>query len=136
MADRIDVAAVSVSPDHFIGGERVSSATTFTDLSPIDEQPLAEVARGGEAEARAAVAAATAAAPGWAALGSAGRAELLHRLAEVVAHRLRVETQEGAIEVHQARFGAGANAARPRFTSEARRSSSSVAAAAPAGVRR
>jgi acyl-CoA reductase-like NAD-dependent aldehyde dehydrogenase len=84
MADRAGVAGVPVSTDHFIGGERVASGSTFTDLSPIDEQPLAEVARGGEGEARAAVAAASAAAPGWAALGPAGRAQLLHRLADLI----------------------------------------------------
>src|SRR5262249_59005310 len=63
------VAGVEVSPDHFIGGERVASTETFVDLSPIDEQPLAEVARGGPAEAALAVGAAEAAFPGWAALG-------------------------------------------------------------------
>ncbi len=61
---------------------------------------------------------------------------LFHRVAEVGAHRLRVEAQEMAVDAHQARFGAGANAARPRFTNDARRSSSAVAAAAPAGVSR
>jgi acyl-CoA reductase-like NAD-dependent aldehyde dehydrogenase len=81
---RVEVAGVSVSTEHFIGGERVGSAETFTDISPIDEQPLAEVARGGEREADLAVAAATGAAPEWAALGPAGRAELLHRLADLI----------------------------------------------------
>jgi acyl-CoA reductase-like NAD-dependent aldehyde dehydrogenase len=84
VAERVDVAGVSVSPDHFIGGERVSSGRRFVDLSPIDERPLAEVARGDAAEADAAVAAATAAAPGWAALGARGRAEPLHRLADLI----------------------------------------------------
>ncbi len=84
MSARVDVAGVSVSTEHFIGGERVASAETFTDLSPIDEQPLAEVVRGGQREADLAVAAATDAAPSWAALGPAGRAEVLHRLADLV----------------------------------------------------
>ncbi len=44
------VAGVEVSPDHFIGGERVSSTETFADLSPIDESHLADIARGGQAE--------------------------------------------------------------------------------------
>jgi 5-carboxymethyl-2-hydroxymuconic-semialdehyde dehydrogenase len=79
-----EIAGVEVSPDHFIGGERVASAERFVDLSPIDEHPLAEVARGGEAEADAAVAAATDAFPGWAALGPAGRAGYLHRLADLI----------------------------------------------------
>ena len=79
-----EVAGVEVSPDHFIGGERVASRDRFVDSSPIDEQPLAEIARGREAEADLAVAAANDAFPGWAALGPAGRAEHLHRLADLI----------------------------------------------------
>jgi betaine-aldehyde dehydrogenase/5-carboxymethyl-2-hydroxymuconic-semialdehyde dehydrogenase len=81
---RVEVAGVSVSTEHFIGGERVASTNTFTDLSPIDELPLAEVARGGPREAELAVAAATEAAPSWGALGPSGRAEILHRLADLI----------------------------------------------------
>jgi acyl-CoA reductase-like NAD-dependent aldehyde dehydrogenase len=75
---------IEVSPDHFIGGKRVSSAETFVDLSPIDEQPLAEIARGGAAEAAAAVSAAEEAFPAWAALGPAGRAIHMRRLADLI----------------------------------------------------
>jgi len=78
------VAGVEVSTDHFIGGERVGSHSTFTDISPIDAKPLAEVARGGEAEAALAVAAAQDAFPAWAALGTAGRGEVMHRLADLI----------------------------------------------------
>jgi len=78
------VAGVEVSPDHFIGGRRVPSAGRFLDLSPIDEAPLAEVARGGSLEAALAVEAAERAFPGWAALGPAGRAEPLRRLADLI----------------------------------------------------
>jgi acyl-CoA reductase-like NAD-dependent aldehyde dehydrogenase len=81
---RVTVAGIEVSPDHFIGGERVASDSTFTDISPIDGQPLAEVARGGQREADAAVAAARGAFPAWAALGAEGRAEHLRRLADLV----------------------------------------------------
>ncbi len=78
------VAGVEVSPDHFIGGERVASSERFVDRSPIDEQPLAEIARGGGAEAELAVAAASEAFPGWARLGPGGRAAHLHRLADLI----------------------------------------------------
>ena len=78
------VAGVEVSTEHFIGGERVASDATFVDLSPIDAQPLAEVSRGGEREAELAVAAAKAAFPAWAALGARGRADHLHRLADLI----------------------------------------------------
>ena len=30
----------TISPDHYIGGERVATATTFTDISPIDGRVL------------------------------------------------------------------------------------------------
>ncbi|HTU04594.1 MAG TPA: aldehyde dehydrogenase family protein, partial [Trebonia sp.] len=60
------VAGVAVDTRHWIGGRRVGSAGTFTDLSPIDEQPLAELARGGQAEVDAAVRAAGDAFAGWA----------------------------------------------------------------------
>jgi betaine-aldehyde dehydrogenase/5-carboxymethyl-2-hydroxymuconic-semialdehyde dehydrogenase len=78
------VAGVAVSPDHFIGGKRVAGGERFEDRSPIDEQLLAEVARGGDREVALAVEAAAAAFPGWAALGVAGRAEILRRLAELI----------------------------------------------------
>jgi len=75
---------IAVSPDHYIVGERVASAQTFVDLSPIDEQPLAEVARGAAAEADRAVTAAEEAFPAWAALGPGGRAVYLRRLADLI----------------------------------------------------
>jgi acyl-CoA reductase-like NAD-dependent aldehyde dehydrogenase len=84
MSDRASVAGVEVSTDHFIDGERIGSSERFTDLSPIDEQPLAEVARGGAREAALAAEAAERAFPAWAALGPAGRAVHLRRLADLI----------------------------------------------------
>jgi aminomuconate-semialdehyde/2-hydroxymuconate-6-semialdehyde dehydrogenase len=78
------IAGVDVSPLHFVGGERIGSAGTFADLSPIDESLLAEVARAGAAEVDAAVRAARDAFPAWAALGPEGRADHLFRLADVI----------------------------------------------------
>ncbi|MEX0846586.1 MAG: aldehyde dehydrogenase family protein, partial [Ilumatobacteraceae bacterium] len=69
----ISVANVEISPDHWIGGERVSSAGTFDDISPIAEQVIGQIARGGPAEASAAVGAAAAAFPTWAATAPAER---------------------------------------------------------------
>jgi acyl-CoA reductase-like NAD-dependent aldehyde dehydrogenase len=89
----IDIAGVQVSGEHWIGGRRAGSSETFTDISPIDQQPLGEIARGGAAEAELAVAAATDAFPAWAALGPVGRAEHLHRLADVI----EAHTEELAI---------------------------------------
>jgi acyl-CoA reductase-like NAD-dependent aldehyde dehydrogenase len=84
LAERVAVAGVAVSPDHYIGGERVASDRRFEDISPIDGRVIAEVARAGEAEVDRAVRAAHAAFPAWAALGPAGRAPYLHRLAELI----------------------------------------------------
>jgi acyl-CoA reductase-like NAD-dependent aldehyde dehydrogenase len=78
------VAGIAVSPDHFIDGGRVPGERTFTDISPIDQSTLAEVARGGPADVEQAVAAAKRAFPDWAALGAAGRAEHLRRLADLI----------------------------------------------------
>jgi acyl-CoA reductase-like NAD-dependent aldehyde dehydrogenase len=78
------VAGVEVPTEHYINGERVGSDRTFTTISPIDETVLAEVARAGEAEVDRAVRAAHDAFPAWAALGAAGRAAHLHRLADLI----------------------------------------------------
>jgi acyl-CoA reductase-like NAD-dependent aldehyde dehydrogenase len=78
------VAGVDVPTDHYINGERVASDRTFTTISPIDQSVLAEVARAGEREADLAVRAAHDAFGEWAALGPAGRAAHLHRLADLI----------------------------------------------------
>ena len=78
------IAALDVSPDHYIGGERVPSDARFPDHSPIDGALLAEVARAGAGEVDLAVRAAHDAFPAWAALGPAGRAPYLHRLADLI----------------------------------------------------
>ena len=80
----IIVAGVEVDTRHWIGGLRVASAETFDDVSPIDGSVIARVARGGKAEADAAVAAARAAFPAWAALSPAERGVILHRVADNV----------------------------------------------------
>jgi 5-carboxymethyl-2-hydroxymuconic-semialdehyde dehydrogenase len=65
----------------------VGSGASFTDVSPIDEQPIAEVARGGSRVADAAVAAAREAAPGWGATAPIDRAAVLHAIADGVEAR-------------------------------------------------
>jgi acyl-CoA reductase-like NAD-dependent aldehyde dehydrogenase len=78
------VTGIDVSPDHYIGGERVASRDRFEDHSPIDGSLLAEVSRAGADEVDRAVRAAHDAFPAWAALGPAGRAPYLHRLADLI----------------------------------------------------
>ncbi|MHB1208643.1 MAG: aldehyde dehydrogenase [Acidimicrobiales bacterium] len=82
---RVDVDGVSVSPDHFINGQRVSSNATFEDRSPLDWRwRLADIARGGPHEADLAVTAARDAFNHWSSLGVEVRANYLTRLAELI----------------------------------------------------
>jgi len=70
---------------HLIQGAPVRSAEYFETVDPATQEVLAEVARGGEAEVDAAVAAATAAFPAWAARPAAARAALLRKLGDLIA---------------------------------------------------
>ena len=76
------VGGVSVDTRHWIGGERITSAAVFEDVSPIDGAVIARIARGGAAEADLAVRAAAKAFPGWAAIPASERARLLHAIAD------------------------------------------------------
>ena len=76
------VAGVEISTEHWIGGRRVASRSTFRDESPIDGAHLADIAAGGAPEIEAAVDAAREAFPAWAALGPRGRLPILKALAE------------------------------------------------------
>jgi aminomuconate-semialdehyde/2-hydroxymuconate-6-semialdehyde dehydrogenase len=84
------VAGVDVAVDHWIGGQRVAAASglTFDDVSPIDGSTIATIARGNEADALAAIEAARAAFPAWAALAPAERAAYLERIADLVEARI------------------------------------------------
>ena len=92
------VEGVEVSTDHWIGGERVGSAETFEDVSPIDETLIGEVARGGRNEAELAVRAARAGFGAWGSLSRKERAEVLHRIADGIEARVpelaAVETRD------------------------------------------
>ncbi|MFD9253483.1 aldehyde dehydrogenase [Streptomyces bottropensis] len=109
MSDKITVAGVSVDTRHWIGGRRVASAETFTDVSPIDGRVLGEIARAGTAEVEAAVAAARAAFPGWAATSPAERARVLHAVADGVEKRIEelaiVETNDNGALLRSHRRG-------------------------------
>ncbi|WP_298193815.1 aldehyde dehydrogenase family protein [Novosphingobium sp.] len=85
MAGRIDIDGVSVSPDHFIGGKRVTSPGTFETRCPFEwSRKLADMARGNAQTAALAADAASAAFPAWAALSAAERGVFLHRLADLI----------------------------------------------------
>ncbi|WP_205326073.1 aldehyde dehydrogenase [Glycomyces sp. YM15] len=103
------VDGVPVDTRHWIGGRRVTSRSTFTDRSPIDETPVAEVSAGGAAEVDKAVAAARAAFPAWAALPVSERSAILRRLADGIEARVedlsRVETRDNGSLIRSHRRG-------------------------------
>ncbi|KJK40647.1 betaine-aldehyde dehydrogenase [Streptomyces variegatus] len=109
MSDNISVAGVSVDTRHWIGGRRIASAGSFADHSPIDGSLLGEIARGGPAEAEAAVAAARDAFPGWATTPRAERARILHAIADGVDKRIEelaiVETTDNGALLRSHRRG-------------------------------
>lgn len=85
MRERVNIEGVSVSPDHFIGGKRVSSSDTFETRCPFDwSRKLADVSRGNAETAAMAVEAATNAFPAWAAMSPAERGAIMHRLADLI----------------------------------------------------
>ena len=110
------IAGVAVDTRHWIGGQRVPSAGTFTDVSPVGEEALAEIARGGAAEVDAAVAAAAAAFPVWAATPPAERAGLLRAVAAGIERRAedlaQVETMDNGALLRSHRRGVMPRAAR------------------------
>ncbi len=71
--------------DHLINGRAVPSARYFETLNPATQEVLAEVAQGGADEVNAAVAAAKAAFPGWAATPAPQRARLIRKLGDLIA---------------------------------------------------
>src|SRR5881409_878372 len=77
---------------HHIGGEWVAPAEGqyFETINPATTAVLARVAQGGKADVDAAVTAARAAAPGWAALAPHARARYLYALAREVQRHSRL----------------------------------------------
>jgi len=83
---RADVGGVSVPVDHLIGGEWVGSPTTFETRSPLDWNGgvLAQVARGDQSTAAAAVAAATSGFEIWGSYSVDQRAAVMHTMADLI----------------------------------------------------
>ena len=103
------VAGVEIDTRHFIGGQRVSSLSTFADYSPINGSHLADVARGTATEVELAVSAAQAAFPIWSQTSEHERAAILHRIADLVEERLEelsvVETEDNGALLRSHRLG-------------------------------
>lgn len=105
----ISVEGVELDTRHWIGGERVASGATFTDVSPIDETILGEISAGGADEVDRAVRAARAAFPAWAALPVAERSAILRKVADGIDARAedlsRVETRDNGSLLRSHRRG-------------------------------
>ncbi len=105
----IDIAGTSVSPDHFINGERVASPDTFELRSPIDQALLGRISEGKPEHVEAAIRAAEAAFPAWSALSAAERKPYLDRFAEEIGKRAealcQVESRDAGVLLSRMRHG-------------------------------
>lgn len=103
------VAGSRVDTRHWIGGERVAGGEAFDDVSPLDGQVIARVARGTAADADRAVTAAVRAFPLWASTPPKERAAVLHRIADGVEARLeelaQLETRDNGSLLRSHRRG-------------------------------
>jgi 5-carboxymethyl-2-hydroxymuconic-semialdehyde dehydrogenase len=82
------VEGAGMRVDHLINGKSVAGREYFTTSNPATQAPLAEVARGGADEVNAAVAAAKAAFPAWAAKPAAERARIMRKLGDLIAQNV------------------------------------------------
>src|SRR5207253_1776197 len=85
-----DIVRLQERYGHFVGGEWLEPAETYTTISPSSEEPLAEVGQATPAEVDRAVAAARAAfEDGWSGLAASERAKYLFRIARILQERAR-----------------------------------------------
>ena len=106
-----ETTKVQIAPRHglFIDGRFVDArgGKRFSTINPATEQPLSEVAEGGEADVDAAVAAARRAQPKWARLRPIERAKFLYRIARRIQERARelaiLETMDGGKPIKESR---------------------------------
>ena len=97
---RVDISDLAVSPDHYIGGKRVSSEATFESRSPLDwDWKLADVARGDALTADAAISAAVDAFPDWSGRSADERGELLNRLADLIDQSIEAIAQVECVDM-------------------------------------
>ncbi|MEX2217947.1 MAG: aldehyde dehydrogenase family protein [Phycisphaerales bacterium] len=102
---------VEIAPryGHFINGKFVEprGGERFATVNPATEQVLSEVAQGSEADVDAAVRAAAAAQPKWAALKATERAKYIFRIARRIQERARelavLETMDGGKPIRESR---------------------------------
>src|SRR5439155_12493741 len=93
---------------HFVGGEWLEPAETYTTIDPASEEPLAEVGQATEEEVQLAVRTARAAFEnGWSALPGSERAKYLFRIARILQERSRefavLESLNGGKPIRESR---------------------------------
>ena len=107
--NRLDVAGIAVSPDHYIGGRRVASASSFELTSPIDQRLLGRISEGEAEHVEAAIVAAQGAFPAWAALSAVERKPLLDRFAQEIGQRAEafccLESNDAGVLLSRMRHG-------------------------------
>ena len=91
----ITIATLPATVQNLIGGEHVPAAAELDDVSPATGRLVARIPRSSAEDVAAAIDAARAAAPGWAATPVEARARLLDRLADAVEAR---QTDLAALE--------------------------------------
>jgi aldehyde dehydrogenase (NAD+) len=85
-----DIVRLAERYGHFVDGKWLDAAETYETISPRDEEPLAAVGQGTEADVGRAVNAARAAyADGWSSLPGSERAKYLFRIARLLQERSR-----------------------------------------------
>lgn len=105
----LDVAGISVSPNHYIDGRRLASEKSFELRSPIDQRLLGRVAEGGNVAVEAAIVAAQRAFPAWAQLSAAERKVYLDSFAQEIGKRgeafCMVESNDAGVLLSRMRHG-------------------------------
>ncbi len=107
--DQLHVAGFPVSPHHYINGERVASKVLFDLHCPIDQSLLGRISEGTAEHVDAAIRAAQAAFPAWAALTAAERKPYLDRFAAEIGKRAeafcQVESNDAGILLSRMKHG-------------------------------
>ncbi len=99
MNDKTQATMTAGHTTHFINGRwSDEGGRTFPNLNPYDGSVVAQIAAGGREEAQAAVAAAHAAFPAWAAMTPGERQRLFLKAADIVERRLEDAVRLMAVE--------------------------------------
>jgi 5-carboxymethyl-2-hydroxymuconic-semialdehyde dehydrogenase len=105
----LDIAGIAVSPDHYIGGQRMASTETFELFSPIDQRLLGRISEGTAEHVDAAIRAAQQAFPAWSVLTAVERKPYLDRFAEEIGKRAddfcRLESNDAGVLLSRMRHG-------------------------------